>query len=337
MKIILDGFGGDLAPLAPLQAAADAVRELGVSIVVTGDQEKLAACAKEHNISLNGIELHHAPLVIPVEAEPTSILKAYAESSMAVGLKLVAAGEGDAFVSAGSTGALVVGGTFLTKRCKGVKRPALGTSIPMKGGFYLLIDSGANHDVRPEMLVQFAVMGAAYQRALLGTENPRVGLVNIGTEENKGTDLQVQALPLLKKAPVHFIGNVEARELPLGGCDVAVCDGFTGNIILKLTEGMGSFFGGAIKSVLLTNTLTKLSALAIKKPFTEFKKSLDYREIGGVPILGLRSPVIKAHGASDARALKNAIRQAKICVERGVIAEIERGIEEIRSAQEEGK
>ena len=335
MKIILDGFGGDLAPLAPLQAAADAVRELGVSVIVTGDEKKLSACAAEHKISLEGIELFDAPLVMPVVAEPTSILKIYADSSIAAGLRLVAAGEGEAFVSAGSTGALEVGGTFLVKRVKGVKRPALGTSIPMKGGFYLLIDSGANHDVRPEMLAQFAVMGAAYQKALLGVENPRIGLVNIGTEDNKGTDLQVQALPLLREAPVNFIGNVEARELPLGGCDVAVCDGFTGNVILKLTEGLGSFFSGAIKDVLFTNALTKLSALAIKKPFSEFKKSLDYREIGGVPILGLKAPVVKAHGASDAHALKNAIRQAKFCVERGVIGEIERGVAEIRKAGEE--
>jgi glycerol-3-phosphate acyltransferase PlsX len=335
MKIILDGFGGDLAPLAPLQAAADAVRELGVTVTVTGDTEKLSACAAEHNIPLEGISFAQASLVMPVEAEPTSILKQYADSSMAVGLRLVADGEGDAFVSAGSTGALIVGGTFLVKRIKGVKRPALGTSIPMKNGFYLLIDSGANHDVRPEMLAQFAVMGTAYQRALLGTENPRVGLVNIGTEDNKGTDLQVQALPLLREAPINFVGNVEARELPLGGCDVAVCDGFTGNIILKLTEGLASFFGGAIKDVLMTNTLTKISALAIKKPFSEFKKTLDYREIGGVPILGVRSPVIKAHGASDARALKNAIRQATYCVERDIIGEIERGISTIRAKGEE--
>ncbi len=335
MKIIIDGFGGDFAPKAPLQAAEKAVRELGVSMAVTGDREKLTACAKENNISLEGIELLDASLVMPIEEEPTAILKAYADSSMAVGLKAVAAGEGDAFVSAGSTGALIVGATFLVKRIRGIKRPVLGTPIPTKGGFYLLADSGANHDCRPEMLVQFAIMGTAYQKAVLGVENPRVGLVNIGVEENKGTDLQVQALPLLKAAPVNFIGNVEARELPLGGCDVAVCDGFTGNVVLKLTEGMAKFFSDALKGIFLTNALTKLSALAIKKPFKAFKDSMDYHEQGGVPILGVRHPVIKAHGASDGPTLFHAIRQAKRCIDHNVIGEIERGVAEIKESAKE--
>jgi len=335
MKIIIDGFGGDLAPLAPLQAAAAAVRELGVSMAVTGDRDKLTACAAENGISLEGVELIDAPQVMPIEEEPTAILKAYADSSMAVGLRAVSAGEGDAFVSAGSTGALIVGATFLVKRIRGIKRPVLGTPIPTKGGFYLLADSGANHDCRPEMLVQFAIMGTAYQKAVRGLENPRVGLVNIGTEENKGTDLQVQALPLLGAAPVNFIGNVEARELPLGGCDVAVCDGFTGNVVLKLTEGMAKFFSDALREIFYTSALTKAAALCIKKPFGEFKKSLDYREQGGVPILGVRCPVIKAHGASDAHTLKNAIRQAKICIEHNVIGEIERGVAEIKQGKED--
>jgi len=334
MKIIIDGFGGDLAPLAPLQAACEAAQEFGVTVAVTGDRKRLLACADENHLPLDGIEFIDAPDVMPVEAEPTSILKAYADSSMAVGLKAVAAGEGDAFVSAGSTGALIVGATFLVKRIKGVKRPVLGTPIPTQGGYYLLADSGANHDCRPEMLVQFAIMGTAYQKAIMGLENPRVGLVNIGTEENKGTDLQVQALPLLQAAPVNFIGNVEARDLPLGGCDVAVCDGFTGNVVLKLTEGLAKFFSGALKEIFYTNALTKLAALCIKKPFSAFKKTMDYREQGGVPILGVKCPVIKAHGASDARALKSAMRQAKICVEQDVIGEIERGVASLREEKE---
>ena len=335
MKIIIDGFGGDLAPLAPLQAAAAAVKELGVEIAVTGDEEKLVACADENNISLEGITIHHAPDVMPVEAEPKTVLKQYADSSMAVGLRLVADGEGDAFVSAGSTGALIVGATFIVKRIKGVKRPVLGTPVPTKGGTYLLVDSGANHDCRPEMLTQFAIMGTAYQRAVAGIANPRVGLVNIGTEENKGTELQVESLPRLKAAPVNFIGNVEARELPLGGCDVAVCDGFTGNIILKLSEGMAKFFVGALKEIFYTSFITKLGALTIKKPLGALKSKMDYKETGGVPILGVKSPIIKAHGASDGYALKNAIRQAKLCVEKDAIGEIARGVAAIKEEKEE--
>lgn len=335
MKIIIDGFGGDLAPLAPLQAASDAARELGVEMIVTGDEDKLRQCAEENKISLDGVTLYHAPNVMPVEEEPKAILKKYSDSSMAVGLRLVADGEGDAFVSAGSTGALIVGATFIVKRIKGVKRPVLGTPVPTKGGTYLLVDSGANHDCRPEMLTQFAIMGTAYQRAVAGIENPRVGLVNIGTEENKGTELQVEALPRLKAAPVNFIGNIEARELPLGGCDVAVCDGFTGNVILKLSEGMAKFFVGALKDIFYSSTMAKLGALTIKKPLGELKKSMDYKETGGVPILGVKSPIIKAHGASDGYALKNAVKQAKKCVEKDAIGEIAKKVTAIKEEGEE--
>ena len=335
MKIIIDGFGGDLAPLAPLTAAVGAAREYGVEIAVTGDGAKLVKCAQDNGLDITSLEIIDAPDVMPVEAEPTGILKAYSNSSMAVGLRAVAEGRGDAFVSAGSTGALVVGGTFIVKRIRGIKRPMLGTLIPMQGGgFFMIADSGANHDCRPEMLVQFALMGAAYQKAVAGLKNPRVGLINIGTEDNKGTDLQVQALPLLREAPVNFVGNVEARELMLGACDVAVCDGFTGNVILKHTEGLAKFFTNALKDIFYTNTMTKLAALCVKKQLGEFKKKLDYREQGGVPILGVRAPVIKAHGSSDARALKNAIRQAKICLEQDVIGEIERGVGALRAEKE---
>lgn len=337
MKIVIDATGGDLAPLEPLRGAADAAAELGVEMLVTGDEAQLRACAREHGISLDGITLIDAPRVIPIEAEPTSLLKEYADCSMAVGMNLVARGEADAIVSAGSTGALLVGATFLVKRIKGVKRPAIGTMIPAQGGrFYLLCDAGANHDCRPEMLTQFAVMGSAYYEKIMGAEHPRVGLINIGTEETKGTELQVAALPLLKALPgIHFVGNVEARELPLGGCDVAVCDGFTGNVVLKLTEGMGKFLGGAVRDVLFSNLRTKLGALLIAKEFSVFKKSLDYKETGGAPILGAVRPVIKAHGSSDARAFKNAIRQAKSCVERDICGAIAEGVARQKAAAQE--
>lgn len=337
MNIVIDGFGGDHAPLEPLRGAAAAVAELGVSVLVTGDEEKLRACAKENNIALNNITFVHAPTVIPVDEEPTKILKGYSDCSMAVALRLVAKGEADAVVSAGSTGALLAGATFIVKRAKGVKRPAIGTLIPTKGGkFYLLVDAGANNDCRPEMLCQFAVMGTAYYEKIMGVASPRIGLINIGTEEHKGAELQQQAYAQLKTADaLNFIGNVEARELPNGGCDVAVCDGFTGNVVLKLTEGFAAFFGSALKGIFMANAGTKLGALLVAKQLREFKRSMDYKEYGGAPILGTVKPVIKAHGSSDAKAFKNAIRQAKFCVERDVCQNIEQGVARLKSEEKE--
>lgn len=337
MNIVIDGFGGDYAPLEPLRGAAAAVAELGVSVTVTGDEAKLRACAESNQISLENITFVHADSVIPVDEEPTKILKTYSGCSMAVALKLIAEGKADAVVSAGSTGALLAGATFIVKRAKGVKRPAIGTLVPMTGGkFYLLVDAGANNDCRPEMLCQFAVMGTAYYEKIMGVKSPRVGLVNIGTEEHKGTELQQQTYTLLKTAEaLNFIGNVEARALPNGGCDVAVCDGFTGNIILKLTEGFAAFFGGALKGMFMANLGTKLGAVLVSKQMREFKRSIDYKEYGGAPILGTVKPVIKAHGSSDAKAFKNAIRQAKFCVERDVCNEIEQGVARLKSEEKE--
>ncbi len=336
MNIVIDGFGGDHVPLEPLRGAAAAVAELGVSVTVTGDETKLRECAKSNNISLENITIVHAPTVIPVDEEPTKILKAYADCSMAVALGLVAEGKADAVVSAGSTGALLAGATFIVKRAKGIKRPAIGTLVPTAGGkFYLLVDAGANHDCRPEMLCQFAVMGTAYYEKMMGVASPRVGLINIGTEEHKGTELQQQTYAMLKTADaLNFVGNVEARELPNDGCDVAVCDGFTGNIILKLTEGFAAFFGGVLKGVFMANVATKLGALLVSKQIRTFKRSMDYKEYGGAPILGTAKPVLKAHGSSDAKAFKNAIRQAKFCVERDVCQSIEQGVARLKS---EGK
>lgn len=323
MRIIVDGFGGDNAPAEVLKGCEMAVKEWGIEITLTGDENKLKKAAEELKISLEGMSIVDAPDVIPMEAEPTSILKQYKDCSMARGLQLLAEGKGEAFVSAGSTGALMVGGTLLVKRLKGVKRPAIGTVIPCRGGCYLLLDSGANHDCRPEMLRQFGMMGTVYMNRILGLANPRVGLVNIGTEETKGSELQVEAYKLMQQADYNFIGNVEAREVPLGGCDVAVCDGFTGNIMLKLTEGLASLFMGEIKQIFLSTLLTKLAAGIVKKDMRAFKKKFDSSEYGGALLLGVRSPVIKAHGSSNAKALYNAIRQAKSCCENNIIGEIE--------------
>ena len=323
MRIIVDAYGGDNAPDAVLQGCRMAADRWKCEIILTGDEQKLRQRAAELSVSLEGISIADAPDVIPVEAEPTAILKQYQQSSMARGLQMLANGEGEAFVSAGSTGALVVGGTLIVKRLKGVKRPAIGTVIPCRGGCFLLLDSGANHDCRPEMLRQFGLMGSVYMKRIIGVPNPRVGLVNIGTEETKGTELQVQAYQLMKEAGYNFIGNVEAREVPLGGCDVAVCDGFTGNILLKTLEGLAALFMGELKAIFMKSLPNKLAAAAVKKDIKGLKKQFDSAEYGGALLLGSRSPVIKAHGSSDAKAFYNAIRQAISCCENNIIGEIE--------------
>ncbi len=336
MKIIVDGFGGDNAPLETLKGCAQAVKEYGVSIIVTGDTAKLESCAKDNAIPMEGIAFAHAPQVITMEDEPTDVIRAKEDCSMAVGLKLLREGKGDAFVSAGNTGALVVGSSTLAGRIKGIKRAALAPLLPTAKGPYMLMDSGANLDCRPEMLVQFGIMGSVYMNKVLSIPAPRVGVVNVGTEDTKGTELEIEANRLFSHAPVNCIGNIEARELPLGGCDVAVTDGFTGNVILKLTEGLAKGFSQSLKGILLKNLGTKLAALALKSGITEFRKTMDYTEYGGAPLMGIARPVIKAHGSSDAKAFMNAIRQAKLFSEQNVIGEIETALAALKESLARG-
>ena len=321
MKIIVDGFGGDNAPLAVLQGCEMAVKEYGVEIVVTGDEETLKKTAQENGVSLDHISFHHAPSVITMEDEPTSILKEKADCSMAAAFQLVKEGKGDAFVSAGNTGAILVGATFLLKRIKGVKRAALASVIPTATGCYLLMDCGANVECRPEILTQFGVMGSLYMKKVMKTANPKVGLINIGSEETKGGELQIAALAQMKEAPINFTGNVEARELPKGAVDVAVADGFTGNIVLKLTEGMGSLMSAKLKEI-FGGAVGKLAGALVLKKIKALKKSMDYTEYGGAPLLGINQPVIKAHGSSNPKAFKNAIRQARDFAQSGMIEEL---------------
>ena len=320
MKIIIDMYGGDNAPKAPILGAAMAAKELGVDIVAVGNEAEMRKICEENGIS--GFEFIDAPLVMPVCAEPTEVMKSYKESSLAVGLRALADGRGDAFVSAGSTGAIVVGATLIVKRIKGIKRAALASVIPGLDRSYMLLDLGANVECRPEMLCQFASMGSIYMNKLEGVENPEVGLINIGAEESKGGELQKEAYKLLKESDLNFIGNVEPRDLPKGVCDVAVADGWTGNIVLKLTEGLVSAFGKKLKGVMMSSLLTKLGALTMKGALTDFKKSMDYTERGGAPLLGIAKPVIKAHGSSDPKAFMNAVRQAKAFYEQDVIGTI---------------
>ena len=253
---------------------------------------------------------------------------------MAVGMQMLADGEGDAFVSAGSTGALVVGATFIVKRIKGIKRPALATILPTAAKPTMLLDSGANADCRPEMLVQFGIMGTAYMSKILGVNSPRVGLANIGAEPSKGRELELETYKQLQNAPVNFIGNIEARQLPMGDCDVCVADGFCGNIMLKLYEGMAKFFSGDLKTLLTKDFKSKMAAMLVMKNVKEFKKKVDYTEYGGAPLLGIAKPVIKAHGSSNAKAFYNAVRQAKQTVENNVIGEITSALEAMKSKQE---
>ncbi|HIS76516.1 MAG TPA: phosphate acyltransferase PlsX [Candidatus Merdivicinus excrementipullorum] len=321
MKIIVDGFGGDNAPLAVLQGCEMAVKEYSVEIVVTGDEETLKKTAQENGVSLDHISFHHAPSVITMEDEPTSILKEKADCSMAAAFQLVKEGKGDAFVSAGNTGAILVGATFLLKRIKGVKRAALASVIPTATGCYLLMDCGANVECRPEILTQFGIMGSLYMKKVMKTANPKVGLINIGAEETKGGELQIAALAQMKEAPINFTGNVEARELPKGAVDVAVADGFTGNIVLKLTEGMGSLMSAKLKEI-FGGAVGKLAGALVLKKIKALKKSMDYTEYGGAPLLGITQPVIKAHGSSNPKAFKNAIRQARDFAQSGMIEEL---------------
>ena len=322
MKIIVDGFGGDNAPIEVLKGCELGVRLYDVDIVITGDEDKLRKTADDNNISLDRIEIYHAPDVIEVEDNPVKILKDKKNCSMAAAFNLLNASAGDAFLSAGSTGAIVVGASSLVKRIKGVKRAALAPILPSEHGCFMLLDAGANIDCKPEMLAQFGVMGSVYMDKVMKIEKPRVGLANIGAEECKGDALRLEAYKMLENAPLNFIGNTEARDIPMDAAEVIVADGFTGNVILKLMEGFGSVVGRSLKEIFYKNTVSKLSALLVKNGIKDFKKKMDYTEYGGAPLMGISKPVIKAHGSSNAKAFASAIRQAKFFVESRAIDEL---------------
>ena len=327
MKIIVDAFGGDNAPLEIMKGCRRAADKLGISIVLAGPEDRIKACASENKISLEGMEILHAPSIFEMDYEPQTILREHGDTSMAAGLKALAGDGYDAFVSAGSTGALLVGATLIVKRIRGVRRAAIGTVMPTAKAPFVLLDAGANAECTAEMLGHFALLGSVYARHVLGAENPRVGLVNIGTEENKGDPLRQEAYALLRESrKINFIGNIEAREIPLGGCDVAVADGFTGNVILKLYEGMGKLFMGKLKGLFLGGPLGWLSAVPAAPGLLKMKKEMDYKEYGGAPLLGINGVVIKAHGSSDAKAIFHSIRQAKACVEGKLVESIKEGL-----------
>ncbi len=323
MRIAVDAFGGDNAPLEIVKGAAAASIEYGVEITLTGKKQEIEKVINDNSLDFFGeLTIIDTDDVIDMHDEPTSLLKAHKNSSMALAFSEVADDRADAFVSAGSTGAVVVGGTFIIKRIKGIKRPALAGMIPSPDGHYMLLDMGANAECRPEMLCQFGVMASAYLKGVEGKENATIGLLNIGTEDTKGGELQKEAYKLLEAAPINFVGNVESREMPKGVVDAVVTDGFTGNIALKLIEGTAITFFKLVKNALFKNLKNKLAALVIKKDLYSLKSMMDSSEVGGAPLLGVNKPVIKAHGNSDAKAFKNAIRQAVLFTENDVIKNI---------------
>ena len=325
MKIIVDAFGGDNAPLEILKGAALAVTKYDCDILLTGDEQKIRQVAEENGISLNRMEIEHTPDVIPMDAHPKSLLRQYKDSSMAVAMRLLAEGRGDAAVSAGSTGALLMGGTFIVKRIKGVSRPALAPVMPSDADPFMLIDCGANADCRPEMLVQFAHMGSIYMSHMYPREGgPRVGLLNVGTEDTKGGELQQATFPLLKESGLNFIGNVEARDVPAGVADVVVADGFAGNVLLKTLEGTVDMLLKNLKQSFMASLVTKLGAALVMPGLRQLKKKLSTSEYGGAVLLGINKPVIKAHGNSKADGFCSAIRVAAEFAASGAVEQIEK-------------
>lgn len=328
MKIIVDAMGGDHAPSATVLGAIAGSKEFGVEITLVGQGEAILKTLEEHNLSElpQGIEIAHASEVVEMCDDPTTVLRKKKDSSLVVGLNLLKEGQGDAFISAGNTGALLGGATLLVKRIPGVRRAALAPLIPSSDGQTLLLDAGANISCTPEYLYQFAFMGAVYAKEVLGRDKPRVGLINNGTEESKGTDLQLATLPLLKEAhaqgKINFIGNMESRDAMLGVADVLVTDGWTGNMILKTMEGVGKFVGAELKTMFYQNTGTKVAGLLMKKQMAELKSKMSSSSVGGTALLGVQKPVIKAHGSSSSTAIANAVKQARDFTNSAVIAQI---------------
>jgi len=317
LKIILDAMGGDLAPEAPVLGAIEAAKTWGAEITLVGRGEAILEVLRKHGIENlpEGVEIAHADDVVDMHDDPASVIHKRKNSSMILGLKMLAEGQGDAFVSAGSTGALLTGATLIVKRVKGIRRAAMAPSMPnKKGGKTIIVDCGANAECTPEFLLQFGMVGSAYAKNVFGLENPRVGLLNIGTEDSKGGQLQKDAYALLKQAGekglINFIGNVEARGVPMGEVDVVVCDGFSGNVLIKSIEGTAMFMGSLLKKMFKKNLLSKIGYLLCKSGVQDMMKMMDYREIGGTQFLGIKKPVIKAHGSSDALAFRNAVKQA---------------------------
>ena len=336
MKIIIDAMGGDNAPQAPVMGAIQANREDGVEIVLVGRGEEILKTLAANGISdlPSGVEIAHASEVVEMCDDPATAFRKKKDSSLTVGLNLLKNGAGDAFISAGSTGALLSAGTLITKRIKGIRRAALAPVVPTGNGGAVLIDCGANAECPPEYLLQFAYMGSYYAEKVLGRPKPKVGLLNIGAEPSKGTALQTTVYPMLELAGeqgrINFVGNVEAREAVEGAVDVIVADGYSGNIFLKTMEGTGLYMAREMKAMFTKSLITKLAAVLVSGGLKEFKKKLDSSEVGGTALLGISKPVIKAHGSSDAKAIQNAVRKTKEYIAANIIQDITDNIDLMR-------
>lgn len=322
MKIIIDVMSGDNAPLELLKGAILGKEECHVQIAVVGNRDIIEQTAAENNLSLDGLEIVHADSVIGMEDAPLSVIRDRADSSMSIGLRMLESGEGDAFVSAGNTGALLAGATLLVRRIRGIRRAAIATVLPFPTPI-LLMDAGANLTVSADNLEQFAYMGSYYMKKVHGIQSPRVGLINNGTEPQKGLPLQVETYERLSNnEDLNFVGNIEGKEIPFSPCDVLLCDGFTGNIVLKYTEGMGKFLLKTLKGLFMQNVTSRVAALTMRSQLKAMKKQFDASTYGGAPILGISKPVIKAHGSSDAKAIKNAVLQTVSFLSTGINQEI---------------
>lgn len=319
MRVVVDGMGGDNSPQAIVEGCVLAQKEYGVEIIITGPKEKIEAELAKYEYNKNAITIVDAREVISTNEAPVKALKTKKDSSLVKALDLVKSGEADAVVSAGSTGAFLAGCTLIVKRIKGISRPALAPVMPGKNGPFMIIDAGANADCKPQYLTQFAQMGKVYFENVLGVNNPTVGLVNIGEEEEKGNDLTKAAYQLLKEEDINFIGNIEPRDIPKGKVNVLVCDGFVGNTVLKMYEGVAETILSEIKTEIMGSFVTKIGGALLTPVFKRFKKHYDYKEYGGAAFLGVNGICIKAHGSSDARALKNAIKVSKVYYDTGVL------------------
>ena len=340
MKIILDAMGGDHAPNEIVSGALLAAKEYGVQILLVGKGEQILAGMKARGIDTlpEGVEICNADDVVDMHVDPSKVVQQHKGSSLVLGLKMLADGQGDAFISAGNTGALLTASTLVVKRIRGIRRAAFSPIIPIGTGS-VLIDAGANSECTPEFLLQFAYMGSFYAQKALKKSNPRVALLNNGSEEGKGDQLHKDAYQLLKQAGeegrLNFIGNIEGRDVPNGVADVIVADGFSGNVLLKSIEGTAMYMAGLMKGIFKRNLLSKVGYLFCRKGITDMKSRLDYKEHGGSVLLGIGKPVIKAHGSSDARAIKSAIRQAISAVESGYCDDIRRNISAMIVPKEE--
>lgn len=309
MRIIVDGMGGDNAPAEIVKGAILATKEINDTIILVGQKELLAAELEKNKYKGSQIEIEDAPEVITNHDAPVRAVRTKKQSSMVVGLNMVKEGRGDLFISAGNTGAFMAGGLFILGRIQGIDRPAIASIYPILGTKHpsLLVDAGANAECKPNNMLEFGTMGSIYMEKVLGVQRPKVGLVNIGAEETKGTTMLKAAYELLEKSSLHFVGNVEARDLPRGACDVIVCDGFVGNVVLKLTEGLALNIVSLLKRKFTAGMKAKLGALFLLDKMKEIKEEFDYSEYGGAPILGVKGHIVKMHGSSDANAVKNTI------------------------------